>query len=152
MDNSRDSSPSRAASPTPTNRSDHDPPPGMEPDEPETTDGRGRLIIENAAAQRVAVHAALRTPGVHAHGAGGLGKLTRRELPRARVVIAAGRARAHLEIAVSWSRPLPEVARAVQHSVAEDLAVYTGLHVDGVDVAITQILDLADDVSLRDTR
>ncbi|MFV9427707.1 hypothetical protein ACNJ7K_04115 [Rhodococcus aetherivorans] len=47
---------------------------------------------------------------------------------------------------------MPGVARAVQQNVAEDLTVYAGLHVDGVDVAITQILDLADDVSLRDTR
>lgn len=116
-----------------------------------STDGRGRLIVENMAAQRVAVQAALRTPGVHAHAAGGLSKLTGRGLPRARVVIATNRARAHLDIAVTWSRPLPDVARAVQHNVAEDLTVYTGLHIDRVDVAITQILDLTADVALRNT-
>lgn len=144
MDNGHDTAPSH--------RADQAPPPDGEQDQSDSVDGRGRLIVENTAAQRVAVQAALRTPGVQAHAAGGLGKLTGRELPRARVVIATDRARAHLEIAVTWSRPLPEVARAVQQNVTEDLTVYAGLHVDGVDVAITQILDLADDVSLRDTR
>ncbi|PZT99544.1 MAG: Asp23/Gls24 family protein [Gordonia sp. (in: high G+C Gram-positive bacteria)] len=99
---------------------------------------RGRLIVRDKVAERVAEHAALHSPNIHAY-ATGLDTLTGRKLPRVRVVIAGNRVRAHLELAVAWPCALPDVARRVQDNVADALEHYAGLQVDGVDIAITQV-------------
>lgn len=96
---------------------------------------RGSLDVRDRVVQRMAVHAALATPGVQKYSAG-LGKLTGRELPRARVDVSGAHVRAHLTIAVSWPLPLAEVAAAVQRNVARTLGDSAGLQVDGVDVVI----------------
>ena len=105
---------------------------------------RGSLAVRDKVAQRIAVHAALATPGVQPHAAG-LDKLTRRELPRARVDISASHVRAHLTIAVAWPQPLAEVGAAVQRNVTQALTDAAGFHVDGVDVAIEAVVTAAED-------
>lgn len=111
--------------------------------EPEATESgqRGRLVVRDKVAQRVAERAALDSPDIHAH-AGGLDKLTGRDLPRVRVVIAGDRVRAHLEVAAAWPCALPEVARQLQDNVADALEKFAGLHVDAVDVAITRVISV----------
>lgn len=105
---------------------------------------RGALVVRDKVAQRVAVKAALDTPGVQSYAAG-LDKLTGRDLPRARVDISATRVHAHLTIAVAWPHSLPKVGAAVQRNVTEALTGSGGFHVDGVDVAIEAIItDLHD--------
>jgi uncharacterized alkaline shock family protein YloU len=122
-----------------------------EPDRSRATDGatldpgeRGSLEVRDKVAQRIAVRAALDTPGVQAHAAG-LDKLTRRELPRASVDIAATRVHAHLVIAVAWPHSLSQVGVAVQHNVTQALTNSAGFHVDAVDVAIEAIVTPNDD-------
>jgi uncharacterized alkaline shock family protein YloU len=50
-----------------------------------------------------------------------------------------GRARVSLELAVRRGLVLPDVARAVQSSVASSLGAMTGLSVGGVDVSIDEL-------------
>lgn len=104
-----------------------------------SADGRGKLEIRDRAVKRLAEHAALDTPGVHAY-AGGLDKITGRDLPRSRAVTSADRVRVWLEIAVVWPFPVAEVARQVQRNVTAALGDYAGLRVDGVDVAVAHVL------------
>ncbi|WP_067864553.1 Asp23/Gls24 family envelope stress response protein [Nocardia shimofusensis] len=101
--------------------------------------GRGNLEIRDRAVKRLAERAALDTPGVQAH-AGGLDKITGRDLPRSRAVTSADRVRVWLEIAVVWPAPVATVARQVQRNVTAALGDYAGLRVDGVDVAVAQVL------------
>ncbi len=114
--------------------------------EPVDPGDRGSLVVRDKVAQRVAVHAALATPGVEPHSAG-LDKLTGRDLPRVRVVVSATRVRAHLSIAVAWPESLSEVGAAVQRNVAQALTDSAGLQVDGVDVAIEAIVTARADQS-----
>jgi uncharacterized alkaline shock family protein YloU len=100
---------------------------------------RGALVVRDKVAQRVAMHAALATPGVLPHSAG-LDKLTGRDLPRVRVDVSATRVRAHLSIAVAWPESLSTVGAAVQHNVSQALTDSAGFVVDGVDVAIEAIV------------
>ncbi|TPG33031.1 Asp23/Gls24 family envelope stress response protein [Mycolicibacterium hodleri] len=102
--------------------------------------GRGELVVLDRVAQRLAVHAARLTGGVHPHSAG-LDRLTGRELPRATVSIAGDRARVQVTIAVGWPQPAIGVAAAVQRNVAEALRTYAALTVDRVDVAIDAVVD-----------
>ena len=99
---------------------------------------RGSLRIGDKVAQRLALHAALSTPGVARHAAG-LDKLTGRDLPSAQLDISSNRAAAQLKIAVTWPHPLAEVAAAVQRNVAEALHSMAGLQVDRVDVDVTHV-------------
>ncbi|MDG3013668.1 Asp23/Gls24 family envelope stress response protein [Speluncibacter jeojiensis] len=125
--------------------------PSAPPSPPPTDSGageRGSLTIRTKVAQRLAVRAALDTPGVLVHAAG-LDKFTGRDLPRARVVISANRVRAHLFLAVSWPQSIPQVARAVQHNVADALSDYAGLHVDGIDIAVDHVVVRGDDAVTR---
>lgn len=117
--------------------------------EPSTDPGeRGSLVVRDKVAQRVAMHAALATPGVQPHAAG-LDKLTGRELPRARVVVSATRVRAHLTIAVTWPQSLAAVAKNVQDNVTRALTDSAGFEVDGVDVAIEAVVVDSEDHSRR---
>lgn len=115
----------------------------MDDTEPTDTDDRrtdaGALVIKDKVAQRVAVRAALDTPGVAPHAAG-MDKLTGRSLPRAQVFLSANRVRAHLDLAVTWPHSLSGVGAAVQRNVAEALHNGVGMTVDGVDVAIEAIV------------
>lgn len=108
---------------------------------------RGSLRIGDKVAQRLAVHAAVSTPGV-ARRAAGLDKITGRELPSAQIDIASNRVAARLKVAVSWPQPLAEVARAVQRNVADALHAMAGLAVDSVDVEVTHV-SIADSPSPR---
>ncbi|MDX1890722.1 Asp23/Gls24 family envelope stress response protein [Mycolicibacterium sp. 050158] len=109
---------------------------GAEPVDPGE---RGSLVVRDKVAQRVAVHAALATPGVRARAAG-LDKLTGRDLPRARVDVSATRVRAHLSIAVVWPASLAAVGIAVQRNVTRALTDSAGFQVDGVDVSIEAVV------------
>jgi uncharacterized alkaline shock family protein YloU len=99
----------------------------------------GTLVIKDKVVQRVAVRAALDTPGVAPHAAG-IDKLTGRSLPRAQVYLSATRVRAHLDLAVTWPHSLSGVGSAVQRNVAAALQDGVGMTVDGVDVAIEAIV------------
>ena len=100
---------------------------------------RGELTVRDKVAQRLAVHAARLTDGVHQHSAG-LTKITGRELPRATVAIAGDRARVQVNIAVAWPEPAVVVGAAVQRNVVEALRDYAALTVDRVDVAVDAVL------------
>jgi len=100
---------------------------------------RGELTVRDKVAQRLAVHAARLTDGVHQHSAG-LTKITGRELPRATVAIAGDRARVQVNIAVAWPEPVVVVGAAVQRNVVNALRDYAALTVDRVDVAVDAVL------------
>ena len=50
-----------------------------------------------------------------------------------------GRARVELELAAAWGSVLPDLARAVQTSVADALRETAGLEVAAVDVSIDEL-------------
>ncbi|GAB7068648.1 Asp23/Gls24 family envelope stress response protein [Mycobacterium hodleri] len=100
---------------------------------------RGELTVRDKVAQRLAVHAARLTDGVHQHSAG-LNKITGRDLPRATVAIAGDRARVQVNIAVAWPEPAVVVGAAVQRNVTSALRDYAALTVDRVDVAVDAVL------------
>ncbi|MBJ7338821.1 Asp23/Gls24 family envelope stress response protein [Mycolicibacterium sp.] len=102
--------------------------------------GRGNLVVRDKVAQRLAVHTARLTSGVHTHAAG-LDKLTGRELPRATVSVAGDRVRVQVSIAVAWPQPATGVAADVQRNITEALRTYAALTVDRVDVAIDAVVD-----------
>ncbi|MCV7422745.1 Asp23/Gls24 family envelope stress response protein [Mycobacterium yunnanensis] len=112
-------------------------------DPAEDPGGRGRLVVRDKVAQRLAVHAARLTEGVHPHAAG-LDKITGRELPRATVAVAGDRARVQVNIAVAWPQPVVDVGAAVQRNVVAALKDYAALTVDGVDVAVDAVLPLTE--------
>ncbi|WP_350276334.1 DUF6286 domain-containing Asp23/Gls24 family envelope stress response protein [Kribbella sp. HUAS MG21] len=95
---------------------------------------RGRLEIAERAVERIAEITA-RNHGAVLRRDAVLG----RGLPKARAVIAGRRTRIEVQVAAAWGRPLAEVAAEVRRSVAADIARYTGLGVDRVDVDITTV-------------
>jgi uncharacterized alkaline shock family protein YloU len=110
---------------------------------------RGTLTIGDRVARRLAIHAAVTTPGVCRHAAG-LDRLTGRELPSAEMEISANRAVAQMKVAIAWPHPLADVARAVQRNVADALRTMAGLDVDRVDVEVTHVsLEEATDAPSR---
>lgn len=117
-----------------------------------TTDAatRGALIVEDRVAQRLAEHAAATTAGVLAYAAG-MDRLTGRTLPRARVLSAGPRVRVHIDLAVRWDRPLPQLVRAVHDNVAAALHDYGSYHVDGIDLAITKLVTATDALAEDET-
>ncbi|MEU0494575.1 Asp23/Gls24 family envelope stress response protein [Mycobacterium sp. NPDC006124] len=110
-------------------------------DPAEDPGGRGDLVVRDKVAQRLAVHAARLTEGVHPHSAG-LDKITGRELPRASVAVAGDRARVQVNIAVAWPESAVVVGAAVQRNVVAALKDYAALTVDRVDVAVDAVLPL----------
>ena len=104
---------------------------------------RGGLVVRDKVAQRLAVHAARLTEGVHPHAAG-LDKITGRELPRATVAVAGDRASVQVNIAVAWPQPAVAVGAAVQRNVVAALKDYAALTVDRVDVAVDAVLPLTE--------
>lgn len=101
------------------------------------------LIIRDKVAEHIAARAALDTPGVQPRAAV-LDKLTRRDLPKVTMMISADRARAAVDVAVPWPRPLVTVAAAVRDNVAHALSELIGLHVDGVDVTVSSVVTPTD--------
>lgn len=80
-----------------------------------------------------------------------MGKLTGRSLPSADAVVAGGRARLQVRIAVQWPTPLAEAAARVRDRVRDRVGELTGLQVDAVDVEVDQVV-LAPDPSARRIR
>ncbi|MGB3480634.1 MAG: Asp23/Gls24 family envelope stress response protein [Mycobacterium sp.] len=99
---------------------------------------RGVTIVQDRAAQRVAVRAALDTAHVQRYSSG-LDKITGHALPHAQLNIAANRVSAEVKIAVEWPAPAAQVARAVQRNVAHALTDLAGLEVNRVDVTVTHV-------------
>lgn len=106
---------------------------------------RGTLTVREKVAQRLAVRAALDTPGVLPFSVG-LTKIAGRSLPQAQLTIAGQRVTAHLKVTVAWPAPAVEVARAVQRNVAQTLSTMAALHVDRVDVTVEQLSTATPDV------
>ena len=100
---------------------------------------RGTLTVKDKVAQHLAVRAALDTAGVRTH-AGGLDKLTGRELPRVDVSVSGDHVRATVDIAVQWPQPLTTVTAAVRANVTHALSTWAGLTVDGVDVSVAVVV------------
>lgn len=100
---------------------------------------RGALIVHDRVAERIAARAALDTAGVQRRDSG-LSKLTGSTLPKAHVSIAGERVRAAIDIAVPWNTNLNTVSAGVRDNVASALAHLAGLHVDGIDVTVTEIV------------
>lgn len=98
---------------------------------------RGTLTVREKVAHRLAVRAALDTPGVVPFSAG-LTKIAGRSLPQAQLTIAGQRVTAHLKVTVAWPAPAVEVARAVARNVAQTLSTMAALNVDRVDVTVEQ--------------
>jgi len=68
------------------------------------------------------------------------GARVRRPRRGLRVELAGGRARVSLELAARRNAVLPELARAVQDSVAGALETMCGVRVDAVDVSVEEVL------------
>jgi uncharacterized alkaline shock family protein YloU len=98
-------------------------------------DDRGALTIRDSAAETIARKAALAVPHVVPRTTG-LSKLTGRALPRVEVTIRGSRIRATVDVAVEWPAPTARISARIRDSVAADLARYTALTVDTVDVTV----------------
>ncbi|NIL74836.1 hypothetical protein RhoFasB10_00928 [Rhodococcus sp. B10] len=118
-------------------------------------DDRGALTIRDSVAETIARKAALAVPHVVAKSTG-LSKLTGRGLPRVEVTIRGDHIRASLDVAIVWPAPTARTAAQIQDSVAADLARYTALTVDTVDVTVlvvtAEAVAAASDSSTRQTR
>lgn len=100
---------------------------------------RGKLIVKDRVAERIAYQAAVETAGVVPH-ASGLDRVTGRDLPRTDVTIAGTHVRAHVEVAVAFPQSLPAVTAAVRDHVATQLTALAGLTVGAVDVSAPTIV------------
>ena len=92
------------------------------------SDDRGSVRVSEAALVQLVDGAVAAVDGA---------KLRRRR--RLSVELAAGRARADLEISATYGSVLPEVARAVQENVARVLTDICGAEVDAVDIAVVEL-------------
>jgi uncharacterized alkaline shock family protein YloU len=80
-----------------------------------------------------------------------MGRLAGRSLPDADAVIANGRTRLRMRVAVRWPTPLGDAARQVHDRVRDRVAELTGLQVDAVDVDVEHMV-LAPDPAMRRIR
>lgn len=111
---------------------------------------RGATTIADQVVVKIATIAAREcTESTSAPGA--VGRLTGRSLPSADVVVAGGRARVRMRIAVEWPSPLGEAAARVRDRVRDRVGELTGLHVDTVDVEVDDVV-LAPDPTVRRIR
>jgi uncharacterized alkaline shock family protein YloU len=111
---------------------------------------RGATTIADQVVVKVATVAAREcTESTSAHNA--MGRLTGRSLPSAEAVIANGRARLRMRIAVQWPTPLGEAAARVRDRVSTRVSELTGLQVDAVDVEVDHVV-LAPDPAARRIR
>ncbi len=114
-------------------------PPGPVPLAATSAGERGSLEIRDKVVAVIAARAATGVDGVLPH-ASTAGRFTGRGLPRIDATIVAGHVHADVRIALTWPTPAGPAAAAVRDAVARDLTTLTGLAVDGVDIAIAQIL------------
>lgn len=89
----------------------------------------GSIAVEHDALVGLVVAAAERVDGAR----------VRRPRRGVDVSVANGRVRVELELAARWGQVLPELARAVQASVAAALGDSTGLTVEAVDVSVEEL-------------
>jgi uncharacterized alkaline shock family protein YloU len=89
----------------------------------------GRIELPGATLASLVVQAAERVEGARV-------RRPRRGLD---VELEDGRARVELELAAAWGSVLPDLARAVQSSVADALRETAGLEVAAVDVSIDEL-------------
>lgn len=87
---------------------------------------QGTIVIADSALSQLILRAAGRIEGAR----------IRRPRRGLQVHVADGRARVSLEITVDRGRVLPEVAHAIQESVAEALEQMCGFEVASIDVSI----------------
>jgi uncharacterized alkaline shock family protein YloU len=101
----------------------------VSPDAHEIATPEGTIRIERDALAALVVTAAELVQGAR----------VRRPRRGLELVVADGRARVSLELAVRYGTVLPELAAAVQRSVGHALSRSAGLEVDAVDVAIEEL-------------
>jgi uncharacterized alkaline shock family protein YloU len=88
------------------------------------------LSVTDGALTQIVLRAADGVEGVH----------VRRPRRKVSVEIEGSHARVSLELAVAYGRVLPDVARGVQHEVADALARMCGVAVDVVDVTVEELV------------
>lgn len=111
---------------------------------------RGATTIADQVVVKIATVAAREcTESTSAPSA--MGKLTGRSLPSADAVVAGGRARLRMRVAVQWPTPLGEAAARVRDRVRDRVSELTGLQVDAVDVDVDHMV-LAPDPTARRIR
>lgn len=100
---------------------------------------RGRLVIKERAASRIAVATALSVPGVVRHSSG-FGRITGRELPRATVTLTSQSILADVAVAVTWPGAVAQVAHVARAAVADTLRALTGIPVARVDLTVAAVV------------
>lgn len=99
---------------------------------------RGSLHIAPRVAERIALEAARRVPGVIATDAMS-DVVLRRNLPRVDLDLAGDRAVVQVHVAVAWGRSLTSTARQVQAQVSDELHRLAGVRTDRLSVSIDSI-------------
>jgi uncharacterized alkaline shock family protein YloU len=89
----------------------------------------GSVTVGDGALAQIVTQAVESVPGAR----------LRKGRKRLAIEVGGGRCRADLELAVAYGRVVPDVARAVQASVAEALAGMCGVTVDAVDVSVEEL-------------
>ncbi|WP_432574305.1 Asp23/Gls24 family envelope stress response protein [Kineococcus sp. SYSU DK005] len=103
--------------------------------------GRGHLVVQDRAVQRIAEAAAVEVEGVAPAGAttGAIGNALGRDYPRVDCEVAGHRVRVRLEIVTVWPHSAAEVAAAVGDHVRERLRVLAGMSVDSTRVTVARV-------------
>ncbi|MGC0365746.1 putative alkaline shock family protein YloU [Rhodococcus sp. 27YEA15] len=112
---------------------------------------RGTLTVRDHVAHKLVLKAARETTGVRRH-AGGIEKLTRRRLPRARVTLSGNVVHVRVDIAVQWADSPAFIGSAVRDNVRTELETVSGLTVAGVEVDVVSVLPPETDESRRGVR
>lgn len=107
---------------------------------------RGRLVIADQVVVSVARLAAREVTGTVSDEPSGLG---RKGSPRARATVAGDRARIAVEVHAEWPHPLARVTADVRAMVATRVTQLTGLHVDSVDVTVSEVVVQSAPVPVR---
>jgi len=100
---------------------------------------RGGLEIAGRVVERVAAIAASEVDGVVSSGSG-LDHLLGHRYPKADAVVAGGRTRVQVDIAIAWPRSLAQVTADVRARVHDRVGELAGLMVDAVDVTASKIV------------
>ncbi|MGB2875718.1 MAG: Asp23/Gls24 family envelope stress response protein [Gaiellaceae bacterium] len=91
---------------------------------------RGSITVSSAALNGLVVRAAQSVEGA----------MVRRPRRSVEVLHGDGRASVSLQLAVRYGEVAPELARTVQHRVAEAVAAACGLEIERVDVGVEEIV------------
>jgi uncharacterized alkaline shock family protein YloU len=89
--------------------------------------------------ERVAAIAASEVDGVVSSGSG-LDHLLGHRYPKADAVVAGGRTRVRVDLAIAWPRSLAQVTSDVRARVHDRVGEIAGLTVDAVDVTASKIV------------